>query len=98
MDMAEKIKYLRIKILNQSQEVFANNIGVTRNTVKNWECGVSKPTVSHLLMISMICDVSLNYLIFKNSSEELSLNDIDDEKYKILKHLIDYYKNKKGQI
>ena len=24
------------------------------------------------------------------------INDIDDEKYKILKSLIDYYKNKKG--
>lgn len=92
INTADKIKYLRTKVLKLSQEAFAAKIGVTRNTVKNWENDISKPTVSHLLMISIICDVSLNYLISDNSPEELLLYNLDDDIYKIIKLLIDYYK------
>lgn len=101
MDIAEKINYLRTKIVIQSQDQFAANIGVTRSTVKNWENGLSKPTVSHILMISMLCNVSVNYLIFDNCPEELSLIGLTDDQYLVIKTLINYYNSlnkKRGKL
>lgn len=95
MDISDKIKYIRDDLLNLSQEAFAMKIGVTRVTIRNWENGISKPVVSNLLMIAMVGNVTLDYLIFDDVSEQLSLIGIDEEQYKILKDLIEYFKNRK---
>lgn len=95
MDISDKIKYIRDELLNLSQEAFAMKIGVTRVTIRNWENGISKPVVSNLLMIAMVGNVTLDYLIFDEVSEQLSLIGIDEEQYKILKDLIEYFKNRK---
>lgn len=92
MDIADKVKYIRSDILKQSQEVFASNIGVTRSTIKNWENGLSKPTVSHLLMISISGEVSSDFLLFNNTKLQLSLTGLDNDQYKIIKDLIDYFR------
>lgn len=94
MDLADKIKFIRNEILEQTQENFASKIGVTRGTIKNWENGVSQPTVSHLMMISMIGDVSLDYLIFNDIDLQLSLANLDAEQYKIIKELICYFQRR----
>lgn len=94
MDIADKVKYIRNNVLNQTQETFASKIGVTRSTIKNWENGSSYPTVSHLLMIAITGEVSLDYLIFNDSELQLSLSGIDDIQYNLIKSLIAYFQKK----
>ena len=98
MDIADKIKYLRTEVVKLPQDQFAVKIGVTRSTIKNWESGLSTPTVSHIMMISILCGVSIHYLVFDDCSEELSLNDIDDDQYKVIQTLVMYFRKRNKAI
>lgn len=91
MDIADKIKFLRTKILDISQVNFAKKIGVTRMTIKNWEDGLSKPTITHITMIALICGVSTNYLIYDDHPLDLCLINLNKDGYNLLKNLIEYF-------
>lgn len=92
MKFSDKIVYLRINILKMNQSEFATRLGVNRNTLSSWEKGEFKPSSSHIMMISYCCGVSIDYLISDKHPLELSLYDIGDREYKVIKTLIDYYK------
>lgn len=94
MDIAEKIKYIRVNIADESQQVFASKVDVTRNTIKNWESGISKPTINHIICISLIYNISTNFLIFDGADEELCLYGLGDDEYKLLSDMIKIYRNK----
>ena len=97
MDIADKIKFLRTNILEMTQVKFANKIGVTRMTVKNWEDGLSKPTTTHITMIALICGVSTDYLIYDTHQLDLCLINLNAGEYILLKQLIEYFtKQNKG--
>ena len=70
MDLSEKIRWLR----NQkgfSQERFAEELGVTRQTVYKWESGLAKPEYEKLRAISLLFQVSMDDLF----DEEASLSE-----------------------
>lgn len=92
MDIADKIKYIRTDIARTSQDEFAKRINVTRNTVKNWESGISKPTINHILLISILWGISTDFLLINNAPEALSLFGLSDEKYDLLFSLIKIYR------
>ena len=92
MDFADKIKFLREKILDMTQVELAKRLCVSRTSVHNWENGVSKPSTENSLIISAFAMAkSTDYLIKKNHPLEISLYNIDDQAYKILKDLINYF-------
>lgn len=94
MDISEKLKYHRKYVMNLKQKELAHLIGVSVATLKKWENKENVPNVNHLLMISMACNVSLNYLINDDHSEELSLLGIDEQGYELLFSIIHYFKLK----
>ena len=94
MDIADKLKYHRKHVMNMKQKELAPLIGVSVATLKKWENRENTPNVNHLIMISMACNVSLNYLINDNHPEELSLIGIGDIEYDLLNSLITYFRNK----
>lgn len=96
MDIADKIKYIRSEIAQVSQEEFAKRINVTRNTIKNWETGISKPTTNHSLLISILWNVSTDYLLLDEAPEALSLFGLSNEKYSLLRSLIEIYSEGMG--
>lgn len=96
MDIADKIKYIRTDIAKISQDDFAKSINVTRNTVKNWESGISKPTTNHILLIAILWGISTDYLLMNDSPESLSLFGLSDEKYNLLNMLIKIYRERKN--
>lgn len=97
MDIADKIRLLRCDKLKLSQQAFANKLYVSRKTITNWESGASKPTTAHIMMLSIVCEVTTDFLIFEDHPFELSLHDIGDYEYGLLNEVIQYYveKNKK---
>ena len=52
--------------MNQAQ--FAEKIGVTLNTVSNWERGKSEPTLSQLRTISELSTIPMGFIIVSNDS------------------------------
>lgn len=99
MDIAEKLKYHRKNVMDLKQKELAALIGVSVATLKKWENRENVPNVNHLIMIEMACNVSLQYLIYDEHPEELSLIGIGDEEYLILDNLINYFRKKnEGEI
>ena len=82
MDIADKIKFLRTNILD-----------ITRATINNWEQGLSTPTIAHIKMIALVCNITTDYLIKCDHPLELSVRDINNEEYQILTQLINYFNN-----
>lgn len=68
MSIAKNIYNLRKKI-NLSQESLAEKIGVTRQTISNWESGVSTPDLKQSKELSKIFNVTI---------DELADNEIKD--------------------
>lgn len=63
--MKENVKYLRVwrEQAGFSQEALADRLGVTRQTVINWESGATSPPMSRLLQIAQIISVPLAVLL-----------------------------------
>ena len=61
---------MRLKTLRArdglSQEKVARQLGVSRNTVKNWEDGVSEPTASRIKALADMFEVTTDYLLDRN--------------------------------
>ena len=61
MSISEKIYALRTK-RGVTQEVFAEKLAVSRQSVQKWESGVSLPTIDKLITMATIFNVSMDYL------------------------------------
>ncbi|MDE6758881.1 MAG: helix-turn-helix domain-containing protein [Clostridia bacterium] len=46
-----------------SQSQLATMLGVSQNTVSNWECDIRKPDFDMLMKIAETLDVSTDYLL-----------------------------------
>ena len=62
MEKFTQIEQLR-KQSNMSQEQLAELLGISRQTVSEWERGIAYPSVEKLLFLSKIFNVSLDYII-----------------------------------
>lgn len=79
MEIGKKIvKYRRKNKL--SQEQFAEKIGVTRQTISNWELNTTKPDITQLKNISKVLNTSIDDLLDNNSNGVKSkINNIENE-------------------
>ena len=57
----KRLKLLR-KIRGLKQEDVADYVGIKRNTYSNWENGKTEPSLSKLLLLADLFDVSLDWL------------------------------------
>lgn len=63
--MKENVKYLREwrEQAGFSQEVLADRLGVSRQTVINWESGATSPPMSRLVQIAQVLSVPLHIML-----------------------------------
>lgn len=69
MYIGKKLKELRIQ-LGYSQEQLANELGVTRQTLSNWECGKTVPDSVQLSKISKQLNISIDCIVGKEQKGE----------------------------
>lgn len=62
MEIGSKLKDARIKI-EMTQEQVAEALGVSRQTISNWETGKSYPDIVSVIKMSDLYEVSLDYLL-----------------------------------
>lgn len=55
-----KILYNARRLKDLSQKQLADMFNVTMQTIRNWETGIAKPSVSNLIKLSKILDVTLD--------------------------------------
>ena len=65
MNLGKKITNLRKKE-KITQEKFAELIGVTRQTISNWESNITKPDINQIKEISKIFNISIDELVDNN--------------------------------
>ena len=71
MNLAEKIFELR-KANNMSQEQLAEKVGVSRQSISKWESGESIPEMERIVELSMVFDVTTDYLMKPSEVDELA--------------------------
>ena len=74
--MNERIRKLR-KALDMTQQAFADKLGVKRNTVGQWECGINSITDQIALSICREFNVSEDWL--RNGTGEMFIAKESDE-------------------
>lgn len=70
MDIGNKLQQARIKA-NLTQEQVAEKLGVSRQTISNWENEKTYPDIRSVVILSDLYHVSLDYLL--KNKEELSM-------------------------
>lgn len=62
---------------NISQDELAEKIGVTRQTISNWELNITVPNINDLKKLSEVFGVSYNELLNPNVSENKKISDVE---------------------
>lgn len=82
----EKLKHLR-ENRNLLQKDLAENLGVTSQTISGWEIDRTRPDYEMLQKIAKLFDVSIDYLLDNEPSEEFK--EQSEENQEILKAVAD---------
>lgn len=69
MNLSTRIREIRKKH-HLSQEQFAHKLGVTRQAVSKWELGDAVPDVDNIISISKAFNVTLDYLLLDELTDE----------------------------
>ena len=92
-----KLKELREKE-NFTQTSLAEKIGVTSQTILNWENGIYEPSISQLCKLADIFNVSIDYLVDRKESKTI-INECIKEIEKINKEdFVSWIKDKLTEI
>ena len=85
MKLGEKVLKLR-KRNNFSQEQLGEQVGVTRQTISNWEFGETSPNPEQLKLLSKTLNTSIDELL-ENDIKKDKVDKTENESNKILKIL-----------
>lgn len=96
MTLGERISKSR-KLKNYSQEYLAEELDISRQAVYKWEKDLSSPDTAHLIKLSELLGVSVEYLATgKNESivvekpPEVRINKLRKKKGKLFKTMISF--------
>lgn len=77
LDIGNKIKNARMRS-GLTQEAAAEALGVSRQTISNWENGKTYPDIVSVVKMSDLYDISLDRLLKENSSDSGYLDYLDE--------------------
>ena len=72
MNLSEKILKLR-KVNGLSQDELAEKLNVSRQAISKWETDQSVPELDNILAIAKVFDITTDYLLQPNTTDELFL-------------------------
>ncbi len=88
-----KLKELRVK-KGLSQEELGKILGVSGQTILNWENSIHSPNVDQLIKLADFFDVSIDYLVGlknENKTKNEIMNDLKDSSKEDLLKIIENY-------
>lgn len=92
--LKDRIKKLRLQ--NEMTQVqLAEIVGVTKQSVSNWENDNIQPSIDMLIKLSKYFAVSTDYLLGMENRKYLEITDLTDEQLSHLKYIIDDMSNQK---
>ena len=90
-DFGSKVYYIRVRLLGISQEELSYILNISRTSVQSYERSSEVDSVNRIISLSKLSKVSTDYLIFNDCSLQLSSYVLDNERYSILKQLMQFY-------
>ncbi len=90
----QRIRELRLA-KNMSQVQLAEIIGVTKQSVSNWENDNILPSVDMVIKLASVFDVSSDYLLGLDNSRSVDVSDLSLEEIAHIQLIIDDIKNRK---
>lgn len=90
-DFGSKVYYIRVRLLGISQEELSYKLNISRTSVQSYERSSEVDSVNRIISLPKLSKVSTDYLIFNDCSLQLSSYELDNERYSILKQLVQFY-------
>ncbi len=92
----KKIRELRISA-NMSQVQLAKRLGVTKQSVSNWENDNIQPSIEMLIKVAKVFAVSTDFLLGLSSDNTIDVSGLSEDVIAHLRLLIDDYKKQNQQ-
>ena len=90
--LSKKIKDLRIS-KNITQDFVANELGVSKGCVSNWENDNAVPSVEQLKKIALFYNVSSDYLLDIKTTRDLDTKNLNNKQLTAIQTIIDMISN-----
>ena len=84
----QSIRLLR-RARNMSQVELAHRLGVTKQSVSNWENDNIQPSIEMLMRLAAVFSVSTDYLLGIESGEHLDVSGLSSEVIAHIRQIID---------
>ena len=81
-----RLRELRIKSGLKQNEI-AKRLGVSGQTILNWENGIYEPKINQLIQLADLFNVTIDYLVERKTAEK-NVDDICNELEKISKEKV----------
>ena len=94
LNIADRIRYLREKN-NMTQTDLANRLGISRSAVNAWEMSLSSPSITNIIEMSRIFNVSADYILSSTNRLLVDITELGNEERGLVIQLIDCLKNKR---
>lgn len=91
---SERIKEVR-ESKGLSQTIVAEKLGVSKQSVANWENGNVMPSIDMLIKISRYFNVSSDYLLGMENKKIINVSDLTLEEVSHIQAIVDDIKSKK---
>ena len=93
LNVAERISYLREKY-NMTQTDLANRLGISRSAVNSWEMSISSPSISNIIEMSIIFNVTTDYILSTSNKILVDISDLGNKEREVVLQMIDCLKKK----
>ena len=84
----QRIRLLR-QARNMSQVELANRLGVTKQSVSNWENDNIQPSIEMLMKLAAVFSVSTDYMLGLESGEYLAVSDLPKDVIAHIRQIVD---------
>ncbi|MBO5024276.1 MAG: helix-turn-helix transcriptional regulator [Clostridia bacterium] len=92
--IADKIKLLREK-RGYTQAELAKKLGITRSSVNAWEMGVSVPSTHYVVELSLLFNVSTDFLLDMPNSSSVSTEGLSSREIASVIEIIECFRERK---
>ena len=91
--LSKRVYELRMSF-GWTQVQLAQKLGITKQTVSNWENDNIQPSIDMLVKLSNVCNVSTDYLLGLTPTNSINVDGLPTEFVSHLVQIIDDYKAK----
>ncbi|UMY98728.1 helix-turn-helix domain-containing protein [Roseburia rectibacter] len=95
--IADKIKLLR-EASHLTQTELAKKLNITRSSVNAWEMGISVPSTTYLIELSLLFHVSTDFLLGLEQNNTIDISTLSEREAVLVYELVDYFTSQKKDV